>query len=98
MATLELRHRGHARVEDRIRSAKAMGLMNLPFRDRCPNETWSTLVLAAMDLFARTRRPTLTGELARAEPKRIRYRVLRVAARVVRNGRRMIIRIQRSWP
>ena len=28
---LELRHRQHARVEDRIRQAKATGLANLPF-------------------------------------------------------------------
>jgi hypothetical protein len=33
IAELELRHRGHARVEDRIRAAKDMGLRNLPFRD-----------------------------------------------------------------
>ena len=31
LAGLELRHRQHARVEDRIRQAKATGLRNLPF-------------------------------------------------------------------
>ena len=32
LAGLELRHRHHARVEDRIREAKATGLRNLPFK------------------------------------------------------------------
>jgi len=31
LARLELRHRRHARVEDRIRAAKVTGLANLPF-------------------------------------------------------------------
>ena len=31
LAQLELRHRHHARVEDRIRCGKATGLRNLPF-------------------------------------------------------------------
>lgn len=33
IAYLEARHRGHARVEDRIRGAKDTGLDNLPFHD-----------------------------------------------------------------
>jgi hypothetical protein len=34
-AGLELNHRQHARVEDRIREAKASGLRNLPCRGSC---------------------------------------------------------------
>jgi Transposase DDE domain group 1 len=33
-----------------------------------------------------------------AEPKTLRYRLLHVAARVVRHARRIILRRQRSWP
>ena len=50
-AGLELRHRQHARVEDRIREAKATGLRNLPchastrtppgWRSCSPPPTWS---------------------------------------------------------
>ena len=36
VAYLEARHRGHARVEDRIRGAKDLGLRNLPFCDFAP--------------------------------------------------------------
>ncbi len=98
IATLELRHRGHARVEDRIRAAKDMGLRNLPFRDVASNEAWVELVLAAMDLVAWTKSLCLEGELRRAEPKRLRFALLHVAARVVRTGRRIVLRLQRAWP
>jgi hypothetical protein len=40
----------------------------------------------------------LDGALALAEPKTLRYRLLHVAARVVRHARRTILRLQRSWP
>ena len=37
LADLELRHRRHARVEDRIRAAKDTGLRNLPLHDMAQN-------------------------------------------------------------
>lgn len=98
IAELELRHRGHARVEDRIRAAKDMGLRNLPFRDVVSNEAWVEIVLAAMDLVAWTKSLCLEGELRRAEPKRLRFALLHVAARVVRTGRQIVVRLERSWP
>jgi len=36
LADLELRHRRHTRVEDRIRAGKDSGLRNLPFHDFSP--------------------------------------------------------------
>jgi len=33
-----------------------------------------------------------------AEPKTLRYRLWHVAARVVRHARRLILRLQRTWP
>ena len=41
LAGLELRHRQHARVEDRIRQAKATGLANLPFNSLTPTRPGS---------------------------------------------------------
>ena len=46
-AGLELRHRQHARVEDRIREAKATGLRNLPCHATALNATWLEVVLTA---------------------------------------------------
>jgi hypothetical protein len=40
----------------------------------------------------------LGGDLARAEPKTLRYRVLHAGARLVRGGRRRILRIAVTWP
>jgi hypothetical protein len=98
LARLELRHRQRARVEDRIRAAKATGLANLPFDRWRRNAVWLELVLAAQDLCCWTQALLLAGPLARAEPKTLRYRLLHVAARIVRHARRLILRLQASWP
>jgi Transposase DDE domain group 1 len=98
LATLELRHRQRARVEDRIRAAKATGLANLPFDRWRRNTVWLELVLAAQDLTVWTQALLLDSDLAVAEPKTLRYRLWHVAARIVRHARRRILRLQRSWP
>jgi Transposase DDE domain group 1 len=98
IARLELRHRQRARVEDRIRAAKATGLANLPFDRWRRNAIWLELVLAAQDLTCWTQVLLLDGALALAEPKALRYRLLHVAARIVRHARRLILRLQASRP
>ena len=40
----------------------------------------------------------LSGDLAKAEPKALRYRLLHVAARLTHGQRRLWLRIQRTWP
>jgi hypothetical protein len=97
-ATLELRHRRRARVEDRVRCGKATGLRNLPFDLLRRNQVWLELVLAAQNLTCWAQLLLLDGDLKVAEPKTLRYRLLHQAARVVRHARRLIIRLQRSWP
>ena len=76
---LELRHRQHARVEDRIRQAKAAGLANLPCHGFDANAAWLEIVLAAADLVAWTQLIAFSSspELARCEIHAFRYRVLR---------------------
>jgi Transposase DDE domain group 1 len=96
VAALELRHRQRARVEDRIRAAKASGLQNLSFDRWRRNVVWLELVLAAQDLTCWTQALLLGGALAIAEPKTLRYRLLHVAARIVRHARRCILRLQAS--
>lgn len=97
LARLELGHRAHAHVENRIRCAKDTGLENFPFRDFRPNQVWLELVLAAQDLLAFFRRLCLHGEARDWEPKALRYRLFHTAARVVHSGRRLILRLQRNW-
>jgi hypothetical protein len=94
---LEQLHRAHALVEDRIRCGKDTGLRNLPFRGFQANAAWLELVLCAQDLLAWTQRLLLTGELARCEPKRLRYRLLHVAGRLTRHARQLRLHLPRGW-
>ena len=98
VAELERDHRGRARVEDHIRNDKTTGLRNLPFRDFAHNQVWLAIVRLAHDLIAWTQRLLLTGELATAEPKRLRYRLLHVAARLAFHARTATLRLPISWP
>jgi len=95
---LEARHRARARVEDAIRAAKDTGLSNLPFRDFAPNAAWCELVLIAQDLISWAQTLLLEGDLARAEPKRLRYRLLHVAGRITRSGRAITLHLPAGWP
>ena len=95
---LELRHRAHARVEDRIRTGKDSGFGRFPSRQFNINQAWLELALTGIDLLAHTRMLLLNGDLALAEPKKLRYRLLHVAARLVRTARRVYLRIATHWP
>jgi hypothetical protein len=98
IAAIERDHRARARVEDHIRNDKDTGLRNLPFRDFEHNRVWLELVRLAHDLLVWTQRLLLSGELAKAEPKRLRYRLLHVAARLAFHARTATLRLQASWP
>jgi Transposase DDE domain group 1 len=98
LADLELRHRRRARCEDRIRCAKDTGLRNLPLKGFAQNQLWCEIVSLACELLAWTQLLTLTGKARRWEPKRLRLRVLAVAGRLVRGGRRLRLRLSDRWP
>jgi hypothetical protein len=98
VALLEARHRCRARIEDGIRCAKDTGLMNLPSAAFAFNQVWLELVLIAQCLLSWTQALCLEGKARLWEPKKLRHRLLHMAARVVRTGRRLILRLQREWP
>lgn len=98
LADLELRHRRHARVEDRIRSAKDTGLANLPFHDTAQNRIWVAIAALAADLLAWCARLALPAAAAGYEPKRMRLRILATAGRLVRTARRRVLHIDSTWP
>jgi hypothetical protein len=95
---LEARHRGHARVEDRIRTGKDSGFGRFPSRVFAINQAWLELALTGIDLLAWTQHLLLDGDLATAEPKKLRYRLLHVAARLTRTARQTRLRIAETWP
>jgi hypothetical protein len=98
IAYLEAVHRGHARVEDRIRAGKDTGMENLPFADFAMNEVWLELVLLGQDLTTWTQQLLLAGELARAEPKRLRHRLLHTAGRLAFHARQAVLHLPARWP
>ena len=95
---LEARHRAHARVEDRIRTGKNTGFGRFPSRIFAINQAWLQLALTGIDLLAWTQTLLLDGDLATAEPKKLRYRLLHVAARITRTARRTRLAIAANWP
>jgi hypothetical protein len=98
IAYLEALHRGRGRAEKRICDAKDTGLANLPSANFAINSAWVQLVLIAQDLLTWTKLLCLNGELARAEPKRLRYTLLHAAGIITRSGRQTRLRIATGWP
>jgi hypothetical protein len=98
IAFLEGLYRGRGRCECAIRDAKDTGLANLPSASFAINAAWLAAVLIAGDLLAWAKGLCLEGELARAEPKRLRYTLLHAAGVLVRSARRTTIRIAEGWP
>nr|WP_325051942.1 IS1380 family transposase [Actinomadura harenae] len=98
LADLELRHRQRARCEDRIRTGKDTGLRNLPLHGTGQNQLWLEIVAIALDLLAWTQLLALHDHPARRwEPKRLRLRLFTAAGRLVRGGRRLRLRLARTW-
>ena len=73
-------------------------MRNLPHHAFEHNQTWLELSLIAQDLLCWMKLICLTGELATAEPKRLRQRLLHTAAKLVRHGRRTHLKLDRDWP
>jgi Transposase DDE domain group 1 len=100
LAALEVRHRQRARAEDRIRGLKDTGMRNLPFHGYAQNQIWLEIVALAAELLAWTQ--TLAWDdhepARRWEPKRLRLRIMAVAGRIIRTGRRRWLRLPRGWP
>jgi Transposase DDE domain group 1 len=100
LPTLEVRHRQRARCEDRIRGLKDTGLRNLPFAGFAQNRLWAEIVALAADLLTWTQTLAFDdSEPARRwEPKRLRFRILAVAGRIINGQRRRRLRLPRHWP
>ena len=98
IAYLEALQRGRGRAEKLICNLKDTGLTNLPSAEFAINHAWLTIALIAHDLLAWCRVLTLDGDLARAEPKRLRYCLLHAAGLIARTGRRTRLRLAAGWP
>ena len=62
------------------------------------NAAWLELALTGIDLLCWTRHLRLDRALAGAEPKKLRYQLLHVAAKLTRTARTTTLRIAQDWP
>src|SRR5216684_4762884 len=98
---IDVTHREHAVVETGgVRTAKAMGLRNLPSKSWQVNRGWVIAANIAADLTAWTR---LLGhcddaDLREADPDTLRYRIWHIPARLARHARQRILGISPDWP
>ena len=94
-------HREHAVVETGgVRTAKAMGLRNLPSKTWQVNSGWVIAANIAADLAAWTR---LLGchddpDLRDADPDTLRYRIWHIPARLAHHARQRTLKISPDWP
>jgi hypothetical protein len=98
IAALEALHRQHAEVEDRIKTLKQAGAGHLPFHAFTANAAWFELALTAHDVMVWTQLLTLDGEHSICEPKRLRYRILHVAAQISAHARKSTLHLPADWP
>jgi hypothetical protein len=97
---LDVLHRSHAGVEDRVRTNKAMGLGNLPSASWEVNRGWMLAANLAADLDAWVRLLALhdVDGLADAEPDTMRFRLYHLPSRLADHARRRWLRIDATWP
>jgi Transposase DDE domain group 1 len=98
LAYIDATHRVHARVEDCVRTGKDTGISKLPSHLFALNQAWLAAALIAATLLCWLKMLALDGNLARAEPKSLRYRILHAAARLTSSGRRRRLKIAAAWP
>src|SRR5215218_156758 len=96
--TLDVHMRAHAHVEDHIRRLKDSGATRFPFTDIDANRAWLAVVCFADALVRWFQLLCLTGPLAVAEPKTLRWGLWHAPARLVHHARRRIVRILDGWP
>jgi len=95
---IDVLHREHAVVETGgVRTAKAMGLRNLPSKSWQVNKGWVIAANIAADLTAWTRLLGLCDDpgLREADPDTLRYRIWHIPAR---HARQRVLKISPHWP
>ncbi len=97
---IDVLHREHAVVEDQVRTAKALGLRNLPSKAWIVNCGWVLAANIAADLSAWCRLLGLydCDDLKDAEPDTLRYRLWALPARLARHARQRVLKLSRTWP
>nr|WP_101556687.1 IS1380 family transposase [Brevibacterium aurantiacum] len=99
LPVLELRHRRRARCEDRIRTAKDMGLGKLPLHGFAQNQIWCQIIQLACELVAWMQTIAFTRDDARRwESKRLRARLFEIPAALARRCRHKVLHLAEHAP
>jgi hypothetical protein len=99
IAWLDARHRSHAHVENDIKQAKALGLNRWPSRHWAVNVAWTQVVALAANLLACFRHlAPPEGDLRRAAPRLLRFRLLHLPARLTYGQRKRWLHLRADWP
>ena len=94
----DLDMRSHARTENHIARLKQSGASRFPFTKQSANQAWLQLVTYADTLVRWFQLLCLTGHLAKARPKTMRWRFWHTPARITRHARQTTVHIPRNWP
>lgn len=97
---LDVRHRHHTVLEDRVRIGKACGLRLLPSQSWTVNASWMLAANIAADLDTWLKLLGLRDQegLADAEIATMRHRLHAIPAKLVRYARKRILRLAADWP
>jgi hypothetical protein len=95
---LDVTMRAHAHVELHIGRLKESGLLAFPFSDLDANKNWMATVMMAADLVRWFQLLCLDAQWAKARPKALRWGFFHAPGRLVRSGRRQVVRILDGWP
>ena len=98
--TLDARHRGRGRCENRIKTLKNTGLGKLPFYDFNANQAWVDITALAMNLLSWLQLAVLpTGHTAKGwDVKRWRYRLFATAGKLITRARKTWLLIPEHAP
>lgn len=97
-AALDAAMRAHAHVEDHIARLKDSGANRFPFSDIHANRAWLAVACFADSLVRWFQQLCVTGPLAAAQPKTLRWMLWHTPARLVRHARQRVVRILDGWP
>lgn len=90
--------RHHAHVENSIERLKDSGLARMPFAAWHANRAWTAMCLISLAPLTWFQTHQLTGALAKAAPKRLRWQLWHLPGIVCRRARRTLIRIPTRLP
>ena len=97
-AQLDKLMRSHADIEDAVCRLKDSGLARMPFTDWHANSTWAAMCMTGLALVGWFQTACLTGALAKAAPKRLRWQLWHLPALVCHSARRVLLRLPEQHP